>query len=46
MHTHTHTHMLMGVQRERKRERISSMLHTVSAEPNVGLKLTNHETTT
>ena len=27
--------------RERERERISSRLHTVSAEPDVGLELTN-----
>ena len=30
-------------ERERGRERIPSRLHTVSAEPNVGLELTNHE---
>ena len=30
-------------QRERERERIFSRLHTVSREPNVGLKLTNHK---
>ena len=29
--------------RERGRERIPSRLSTVSTEPNVGLKLTNHE---
>ena len=29
--------------RERERERIPSRLHTVSVEPNVGLKLTNPE---
>ena len=41
----------MGVgegQRERerereRRERIPSRLHTISAEPNAGLKLMNHE---
>ena len=31
---------------ERTRQRIPSRLHTVSVEPNVGLKLTNHETIT
>ena len=30
-------------QRERGRQRIPSSLHAVSAEPNVGLELTNHE---
>ena len=30
-------------QRERGRERIPSRLCNVSAEPDVGLKLTNHE---
>ena len=30
-------------QRERERRRIPNRLHTVSAEPNLGLKLTNHE---
>ena len=29
--------------RERRRKVISSRLHTVSPEPNTGLKLTNHE---
>ena len=29
--------------RERKRERIPSRLHAVSAEPNMGLHLTNHD---
>ena len=32
-----------GAEREGKRERIPSRLHTVSAEPNVGLELANHE---
>ena len=32
-----------GKDRERGRERISSRLHTVSAEPDVGLELMNHE---
>ena len=32
-----------GRGRDRGRERIPSSLHTVSAEPNVGLKPTNHE---
>ena len=31
---------------ERGRERIPSRLHAVSAEPDVGLKLTNREITT
>ena len=30
-------------QRERERERIPSRLHTVGAEPNTGLELTNGE---
>ena len=30
-------------QRERERERIQSRLHTVSMEPDAGLKLTKHE---
>ena len=30
-------------QREREKERIPSRLHVVSAEPNVGLNLMNHE---
>ena len=32
-----------GRGRERRRERISSRLHTVSTEPDAGLKLINHE---
>ena len=32
-----------GRSRERGRERIPSRFHAVSAEPNVGLKLTNRE---
>ena len=35
-----------GREREREKERIPSRLHTVSTEPDVGLKLTNHEITT
>ena len=30
-------------ERERERERIPRRLHTVSVEPDAGLKLTNHE---
>ena len=30
-------------QRERGKERMPSRLHTVSAEPDVGLELANHE---
>ena len=30
-------------QEERERERIPNRLHTVSIQPNVGLKVTNHE---
>ena len=33
----------LGRGRERRRKRIPRMLHAVSAEPNVGLELTNHE---
>ena len=33
-------------ERERERERIPSRFHITSAEPNVGLELTNHETMT
>ena len=36
------THVL-GRGRERGRERIPSWFHTVSAEPDSGLHLTNHE---
>ena len=32
-----------GREREREKERIPSRLHTVSAEPNMGLNPTNHE---
>ena len=32
-----------GRGRERGKERIPSRLHAVSAEPNTGLDLTNHE---
>ena len=32
-----------GRERGEERERIPSRLHTVSAEPNAGLKLTNRE---
>ena len=32
-----------GTERERGRERIPSRLHTISAEPDVGLDLTNCE---
>ena len=32
-----------GRGRERRREKISSRLHAASTEPDVGLKLTNHE---
>ena len=32
-----------GRERERERERIPSRLHVVSAEPNAGLKVPNHE---
>ena len=44
-------YLLWGVrsrerERERERERIPSRLHAISAEPNVGLDLTNHEITT
>ena len=35
-----------GSERQGERERIPSRLSTVSAEPNVGLKLTNHEVLT
>ena len=50
LHTHTHTHTqthtqmhtLFYFEREReRRDRISSRLHTVSAEPDVGLVLMN-----
>ena len=33
----------VGAERERVKERIPSRLHTVSAEPYVGLQLTNCE---
>ena len=33
----------VGAERERGRERISSRLHTISMEPDVGLKLMNCE---
>ena len=32
-----------GAEREKEKERILSRLHTVNAEPEVGLELTNHE---
>ena len=38
MHVHE-----QGRDRERERERIPSRLRAVSAEPDVGLELTNHE---
>ena len=33
-------------ERERERERIPRRLHAVTAEPHMGLKLTNHEIVT
>ena len=53
-HEATHNIFLMFIyferererQRERGRERISGRLHAVSAEPNSGLDLTNHEIVT
>ena len=38
-----HEHAWAERGKERGRERIPSRLHTVRAEPDVGLKLTNHE---
>ena len=33
----------LGRDREKERQRIPSRLHSASAEPDAGLKLTNHE---
>ena len=35
--------MFIFIYFERERENIPSRLHAVSAEPNVGLEITNHE---